>query len=545
MIPKSIRWRLPLSYAAIALLAAVSLGVVLLTTLRGYYVQRELDYLHSNAQAIGQGMLHLLRQDPSPEAIQARLRSFSFLSQTRVRLLDEAGQVIFDSFNLQEKVGLAYVGRPVFNVEGDVEIQQLSLTEQVEENDWMVLVLKDASEQTALTHTAVISANETGSNMHTTAPLSSTDWVQTGLPDPFFFNAVGTPYGFDLNTEATMEGQRSDQSVRHGFFDTEGNFGYIELSEGPTYGRQVLNSVAQGWVIASGVAVFLAAGVGWLVSRQISTPLLALTEVTTAMAKGNLSARADVTRQDELGLLGRSFNGMAEQVEETVAALRRFVADAAHELHTPLTALRTNLELAANEQNKTDQFAFVDRAQTQARRLEVLTKDLLELSCLEAGNTKDQTGLLDWSSLIQATSEPYASQAEQACLTFTLNLPAEVVTLEGNEIQLRRMLSNLLDNALKFTPEGGAVHVSLILQQDWAELQVADTGIGIPAEDLPQLFSRFHRARNASAYPGSGLGLAIVQTIVEGHSGKVRAESAKQGTKVSVRLPIMRSGNLR
>jgi signal transduction histidine kinase len=274
-----------------------------------------------------------------------------------------------------------------------------------------------------------------------------------------------------------------------------------------------------------------------VISRRISAPLLALTQVATQMTVGDLSARADVTREDEFGTLAHTFNEMAQQVEETVVTLRRFVADAAHELHTPLTALRTNLELAANEKGEADRHTFIDHAQTQVERLAALTGSLLELSRLEAGTMKDEYASLDLVALVQETSEPYASQAEQAGLSFWLNLPAEAVTLWGDEARLGLALGNLLDNALKFTPDGGTVSVSVHQQNGWAELQVENTGIGIPVEDLPHLFSRFHRGCNAAAYPGSGLGLAIVKAIVEGHGGQVMVENTAQGARFSLRLP--------
>ncbi|NIV30792.1 MAG: HAMP domain-containing protein, partial [Anaerolineae bacterium] len=159
--------------------------------------------------------------------------------------------------------------------------------------------------------------------------------------------------------------------------------GYVELSEGPAYGQEIVDSVARGWLLAGAVAIGVAAVVGWIVSRRISAPLVALSEVTASMAGGDLSARADVDRKDELGTLARSFNRMAAQVEETVIGLRRFVSDAAHEIHTPLTALHTNLELAQRDAAAGSE-EHVLAAQAQVERLEVLTGGLLELSRLES-----------------------------------------------------------------------------------------------------------------------------------------------------------------
>ncbi len=184
------------------------------------------------------------------------------------------------------------------------------------------------------------------------------------------------------------------------------------------------------------------------------------------------------------------------------------------------------------------------RAQVQVRRLELLTEGLLDLSRIEAGEraARDPVALVP---LVQEVSELYASQAEQAGLAFELALPDGPVTVWGDEAQLRRALGNLLDNGIKFTPEGGAVRVALCREEagGWALLSVEDSGIGIPTDDVPFLFSRFHRGRNAAAYPGSGLGLAIVKAIVEGLGGQVAVENAAPGTRFTLRLPVVGQEN--
>jgi signal transduction histidine kinase len=350
--------------------------------------------------------------------------------------------------------------------------------------------------------------------------------------------AVRTPYGFGLNVEVAPDERRSNQVVRQPFYDAAGNLlGYAELTQGPAYGGEILTSVAWGWAIAGGVAVVLAAGVGWLISRRLSTPLLALTEVTTRMAGGELSVRADVARHDEVGQLAQAFNEMAGRVEQTVTTLRRFVADAAHELHTPLTALRTNLELAADESQAAEQQGLIERAQVQVERLEMLTRDLLDLSRLETWTGQANFGPVLLNTLVQATGELYASQAEQSGVNFSLELPEQPLVVSGNEPLLRRALSNLLDNALKFTPAGGTVRVGLRHENDGIEVWVEDSGIGIPPGDLPFVFNRFHRGRNAAAYPGSGLGLAIVKAIAEGHGGQVMVDNSPPGVCFRLRLP--------
>jgi signal transduction histidine kinase len=673
MIPKSVRWRLPLSYAAIALLAALALGLVLLATLRGYYRQQELDYLTNNAQAMGSSVARLMELDVPTSVLQTQLRSLAFLSQTRVRLLDAASSVMVDSGAPQDQQGVLTLalegnmvdvqnaeempenppdvgglfvrrdGNSLFvgtgNLSGnrvsdgtwqiqhdgpvvevvttrdtlvyrDDTLQQLGgvapsgpIQQLLQLGSWTelgknstvkvwgerrddrvvaqvvvfsnqgddsgvllegkatpVVVTEQAAEQgqerpraTVAEGTAVdrlaSGKSMTPSIIFEVHPISEESLIDS---DPYWrvrsaytytTSAFGTPYGFGLNPETLPQEGRSDQVTRQPFHDRSGALlGYVELSEGPAYGRQILESVTRGWLIAGAVAVLVAVVAGWVISRRLTRPLLALNDATTRMAEGDLDVRADLARDDELGSLASAFNDMARRVQGTVETLRRFVADAAHALHTPLTALRTDLELVGDERDATRRGELLLRAQAQVARLEALTNNLLDLSRLETSAGREPHIQIDLALLVRNSSELHASRAEQAGLTFSLLLPQEPIMVKGQPTQLQQVLGNLVDNAIKFTPQGGEVQVGLGRDRDWVKLWVQDDGIGIPADDLPQLFNRFHRGGNAAGYPGSGLGLAIVKAIVEGHRGQVVAESEDQGARFTVLLPTRDAG---
>jgi len=141
------------------------------------------------------------------------------------------------------------------------------------------------------------------------------------------------------------------------------------------------------------------------------------------------------------------------------------------------------------------------------------------------------------------TAENFASRAEQAGLEFSLNIPPRPLTVQANESQLRQAPGNLIDNAIKFTLPGGEVSVTLWSMDTEAIVIVADTGVGIPDEDISHLFERFHRGRNASSYTGNGFGLAIVQAIVIAHRGEVVADNTEQGARFTLTLRIMVSMN--
>jgi signal transduction histidine kinase len=512
----SIRWRLPLSYAVIALLATLALGSVLLLALQGHYLRVERDYLQSNAQAIGFSLGQLLERDHSPEVLQSQLDSLAFLSDTRVRLFD-VGEELMASSDPQGRVAIALtgarlgeslgaVGRVTALIQsGDVPTTTLSTADGA-----MVWIPADTGGR--------LSLPEGGGGRIFPLPLEGGAWQARAEAHQVKAEPVGT---------------RSSEVARVPILGSADQLlGYVELSQGPAYAREILEDVTWGLGIAGAVAVALAAVAGWLISRRITAPLLALTEVTGSMAKGDLAARADVARRDELGTLARSFNQMADRVEEIVITLRRFVSDAAHEIHTPLTALHTNLELAREDEH-------VVQAQTQVERLEALTEGLLDLSRLESGTQSQSLAPVPLVPLVQEVSEQYASRAEQAGLTFDLSLPDTAVTVQGDEEQLRRALTNLLDNAIKFTPEGGSVLLGLRQETGFSILWVEDTGIGIHSADLPHLFERFHRGRNAAAYPGSGLGLAIVKAVVEHHGGQVQAQAIEQGARFTIRIPAL------
>ena len=527
MIPTSLRWRLPLTYAAVALIATLALGAILLTILSDFYRRQELAYLSGNAAAIGLEIMPSLTNKTAVGALQAQVEGLAFLSQTRIKVLDDNKiQLLADSGDLL----IADVSTSIFvNVIVD-EVEQTFSQENGEAGTSYrsSIVITDGPFTQDRERMVII----TGTESATESPLDL--GVVSQLP------AVGTPYGFGLNPDVSGNDERSSLVVEYPVLDARGSLvGFVELSQGPAYGRAILRSVAWGGAVAGLIAMLLAAAIGWLVSRRLSAPLLELVNVTERMTAGDLTARADVARRDEIGALGRSFNQMAGQMEETIMTLRHFIADAAHELHTPLTALRTNLEVIAANVVKGPQAERVARTQAQVNRLQELTSGLLDLSRIEAETAVFQP--TDFAQLVAAGSEMIASQAEQKGVDFRLNLPEKPVIVIGDPAQLSRAVHNLLGNSVKFTPAGGCVTVTLQVEGKWAELSVADTGIGIPDETLPQLFGRFHRGRNAAAYPGSGLGLAIVKAIVEKHGGRITAAKSRQGATFLLRLKAVSS----
>jgi signal transduction histidine kinase len=514
MLYKSIRLRLALSFAAIALLATLVLGAVLLAILQNYYANLELNYLRGNAKAISAFVTSEMLSDSAlHDELQSQIENLAFLSQARIQVCRPNGQLLSDSGSPQNVS---------VNLGGMKQI--LAQTKGAQPNPSLRVITVLRQDGTALP-TVTGSTSEPGR-------------------DTFFYRSIqvdSSPFGFYLNGENVLETARSKLVVTENIMDSGNSkqLGSIRLSEGPAYGSAILVSVAQGWALASVIAVLLAAVVGWYISQRISAPVLALTDVTARMAQGDLSSRAGVENRDEFGQLARSFNEMADQVETTITALRTFVSDAAHEINTPLTALKTNLELAINEPDFTQRKEFLDCAIEQNERIESLADELLDLARIETTLSNQDFELFDLQALCAQIAEQFASRAEQAGRIFNLSLPEHEIPMRGIKQQIQRAMENLLENALKFTQPDGLITLEVKLNGQEAILTISDTGIGILPADLSQLFQRFHRGQNAAEYSGTGLGLAIVKAIVSTHRGNVEAQSDGEGkgSRFSIRLP--------
>lgn len=515
---RSMTYRLPATYAAMALLVALSLGVVLQSTLRSRFASQERAYLASNAEPMAHILGTLLEQEDT-QSLDEQLSFFSFLVRAKVEILDTEGEIlltadIFDSkrfeaprrhspdFSIEAQAG---------NGEGfSISVAPQPETEVVEDSP---IIFYPAMPDTAPNG---VSAVTFGINGRPARDLS----VQVA---PSIF-------GYDISRKDT----RSDQIVEQSIVSSDGTeLGILRLSEGPAYGVSVVHGIMGGWLLASIVSVALAIIVSWFVSRDVVHPLTALSKTTQQMASGDLSARAKIERTDEFGALSQSFNHMAQRIEETVNTLQQFVSDAAHEINTPITALRTNLELLDSPSDK----ETLERALGQLRRLENLAKNLLELSRLESAMDRTELEAIDIVTLTQEVAQFHASQADQAGINLALIIPDEPIWVKANGTQLQQAVSNLIHNAIKFTPDSGSIRIQVQQKSGEAQLTIEDTGIGIPEGDLPYLFNRFHRGRNAARYAGNGLGLAIVQAIVHQFDGQIRAENTKDGARFIMRLP--------
>jgi two-component system, OmpR family, sensor histidine kinase MprB len=291
------------------------------------------------------------------------------------------------------------------------------------------------------------------------------------------------------------------------------------------------------------IGVVGAAVVGWAVARAALRPVDVLTAGAERVARTqDLTAEIPVKGKGEIARLADAFNSMLSALAESRAAQRRLVEDAGHELRTPLTSLRNNVELLIHESTQTDPakvLSTVDKARLltdldlQTIELTTLIGELVELS--KEDTAPEPLELLHLPDIVGSAVERVRPRAPTMRFETAL-ADAEVL---GRPVSLERAVLNLLDNAAKWGPDNGTVQVAVRTNGNLATITVTDEGPGIPDEDLPHVFERFHRADSARSLPGSGLGLAIVEQVAKLHGGSVLAARADSGgAEVSMTLRL-------
>ena len=287
----------------------------------------------------------------------------------------------------------------------------------------------------------------------------------------------------------------------------------------------------------------LGALLGWFMAGRALTPVRDVAQAAQRISGSNLSMRIPTRGAgDELDYLILTFNRMIERLESSFQQMKQFSADVSHELRTPITAIRGQLEVALFTAQTTDQYReAMFNALQDVDRLSQIVRALLLLSQAESGQLALQKSRLNLCEMAEDLVDQFQIPAEAANLRLTVESPAECA-VEGDRVQIERMITNLLSNALKFTPEGGEVRLQISNEPDFVEIVVADTGRGIATEHLPHIFDRFYRVPGSGSAPspeqGLGLGLSFVAWIVKAHHGRIHVESTPgKGTRFVIQLP--------
>ena len=332
--------------------------------------------------------------------------------------------------------------------------------------------------------------------------------------------------------------------VAHPLPSPEGIKGYVIVARTVptfTFFRRFMATIAVPLLQASVVVLMVSVILAALISYSIARPLQKVAEAARALAVGNLDARAPVAGPEEVRDVAQTFNEMAQQVQASQQAQRDLVANVAHDLRTPLTAIQGFAQALVDGTAATPerQMHAATVIYEEAQRMHRMTNSLLDLARFEAGEIRLRRASVDMITLARKRVAHFAPQAQHVGVQLTFNGGAEPLIVAGDSARLEQMLDNLLNNALAHTPRKGHVNVIARAVPSWCELVVVDTGAGIPAMDLPRIFERFYRGDKARRGAGTGLGLAIVREITRAHQGTIVVESTVEvGSKFTVRLPL-------
>jgi signal transduction histidine kinase len=538
----SIRWRLAASYALLILLSVTLMAALALYIVQRYVERQEGDALKGNAVAVAAQAQRFLEPTVRRIALQELASTAAFLGDARVRILGADRGVIADS------------GAPA----------------RSDEFLWLIPSgLAEIDSERSGSFPFILPLPPRGRPPGAAGgpqPLGPRELMPLlrDLPlgtSHLYAHRMLTPWGrrfvFEDNDLLSQPPGGRAAPPRH-FVSTTvpvgppGNpFAFVEVSSPLSLGGEALRPVRSAVALSGLGSLAIAIAVGLLIGRTISDPLRSLAGTARRMAQGDLTARAAGGRRDEIGQLARQFNGMAESLEGSFRDLRserdslkRFVADASHELRTPITALATFNELLQGSaaEDPAARSEFLRESQVQLARLQWITANLLDLSRLDAGIAGLSLGRHAAADILEAALAGHRASAREKDIALSVAPvdPGLEVSCDRNRVEMA--LSNLVANAVKFTPVGGSVSVQAEARDGRAIFSVQDSGPGIATEDLPMIFERFYRGRGAGS-DGAGLGLAIVQSVARAHGGTVSVQSTPgSGSTFTLEIPLAAAG---
>jgi two-component system, OmpR family, sensor kinase len=297
------------------------------------------------------------------------------------------------------------------------------------------------------------------------------------------------------------------------------------------------HSAAAGPILIGGlIALLLALTIGFYFAQLVARRVKRIEDAARKVADGDFATRIPVDSSGQLGQLARTFNEMQRRLAELDSARKQFIANASHELRTPIFSLGGFIELLDEEDPSPEERAeFVRTMRRQIERLTKLTGDLLNLSQLDAGGIEMVIGNVDLSALAREMAREFGARAELRGSRLELRAPERPVIAVADPDRVRQIIRILLDNALTHTPEGASITVTIYSVNQRAELTVSDNGTGIPQRVQKRIFERFYTADSAG---GSGLGLAIARELVQRMDGQIAISSSRRFTAFTLELPL-------
>jgi len=296
------------------------------------------------------------------------------------------------------------------------------------------------------------------------------------------------------------------------------------------------------------LGVLIALALGWALAQRVSIPIWEMVQVAEAMRDGKYTQRVRTITDDEVGRLGDTLNRLGSELTGKISELQRletvrrdFVANVSHEIKTPLTSIKGYVEtlLGGAINDPDNRLRFLEKIERNSERLTNLVQDLLSLAKIEATEDNLKLTAIDWTDVVTSVIARNEDVLHQKNLRVKVDVPSMAARVLGDREAMTQVLDNLLTNAAKYTADGGLITVAVASRGMWTKLEVADTGIGIPAEHLHRIFERFYRVDKARSRElgGTGLGLSIVKHLVSAMGGEVHVESTVGiGSRFTVKL---------
>lgn len=557
----SIRWRLIFSYTALTLLTIVLIGIVALSLVSRYMADREYETLTLNAEAVARMASPILAAPITDASLQRLATTSGFLTNTNLRILSAERTVLANSQALSGELEstravlsrLKELAPTAGALQGGLVGPFIVVSRSGQTRGMFALDLDNDSllghanafsieRRPGLLGDRLIFEESSGATSSKQGPASNSRLARDKRASARIFRIV---FG---DTQATQQSSVAGPTVLLPVEWKEQLVGYVQMTNRYPLSAGSLLAIRRSLFVSGLGAIFVAVLLGILISRSLTAPLMALEGATQRMEEGDLTVRAPESA-GEIGDVSRRFNSMAARLQETFAdlaserdALRRFIADASHELRTPLTALRQFIEILQGKtgSDPKTRSEFLAESQRQLERLQFITAHLLDLSRLEGGVASLDPAPHQAASFLEGVLAPFRPQAQSKGVALRLAIASGLDEIFCDRTSLELALANLLDNALKYTPSGGAVDMYADSEGGATVLSVADNGPGISPTDLQHIFERFYRGENSDTQPGAGLGLAIVKGAVEAHGGNVSVES-EAGAKFTIRLPASAS----
>jgi heavy metal sensor kinase len=376
--------------------------------------------------------------------------------------------------------------------------------------------------------------------------LISPEWLYNLKSAPSSVLSIHTPFG-QINIDqkkyitADMQGEQQVQLFLRPSPGTPSSYEILVVTQPISEVENTLAAFSRVLLFVIPITSVLAAGFGFLLIWRWLKPVNEIAKIARDIEENDLSRRIAVRSNDELGRLATTLNQTFERLEQAFLRERQFTSDASHELRTPLSIMQSEATLTLKKDRSQEEYkeALILISQEIAHMSSIINK-LLFLSRVDGGKEKLDPAAVNLSELLIDLASNIEALCEEKTLLFDSQISGDI-RVEGDKVKLRELFLNLMDNAIKFTPAGGKISLSLVKTEGQAAVSVSDTGIGISEEHLPRIFDRFYRVNKTSSAgdEGSGLGLAICKHIVALHKGQIQVKSTfGKGSTFKITLPL-------